>query len=650
MNIKSLTIKNVKSFGEEVKIDFQNDINIFIGPNAGGKSNLMDILNITLVYFFVHTWKAGSQPDEFGGIRRKFLEEHLIFEPINRFLEKHLGRLESNQQIKITFVPEKEDVENIENIKKLQAKLIEFEKTEYGTKYLQTELLPHFEGFDSNSIVGKELEFLIENNNPIQISNISLENKNFFNYLRFFNLIDLLIKEYNESMKDDTQKFPVLYPPLAYFSPYRISQARNLMITLSAVDYFNLIEKHLKSDSKSISSSFEIANYFFAKKLRYLDDKPEIFQSEEEIKMINTYIEKLGYKNFGYECKNKEKNIYEGFLIRRDGSKLDLSKASGGEKEIINFLLGIFALNVKNGVVIIDEPELHLHPKWQRILLELLNDFTEKRGIQFFIVTHSPHFITQESIKNVIRVYAKDGESNVISPPTLDESEKDLFQIVNVFNNTKIFFADKVVLAEGDVDNIIFSSIMRKVQIDMNNTKVIEVLDVKGKDNFKKFLNFLKKWQISHYIIADLDYLFDVGDEDIKVLFQTDYEKIDKNLRRKGSKDGQEFLKNLEELLKKSQLEDEDLVSLKELSAYLTSRYRKLKENLSQEEKRKINEFIEGKYKEKIYILKEGEVENYFDGRHFDINKAIQIAKTIENQEIKIPTELKNIFKKIIED
>ena len=506
MNIKNLTIKNVKSFGDEVVINFQNDLNIFIGPNAGGKSNLMDIFNITLIYFFIHAWKAGIQPDEFGGIRRKFLEEHLIFEPVNRFLEKHLRRLEINQQIKITFVPEKEDVENIKNIKKIQDKLIEFEKTEYGTSHLQSEFLPPLESFNIDSIVGKELEFIVENNNPIQISNIFLENKIFFNYLRFFNLIDLLVEEYNQSTKDDAQKLSVLYPPLAYFSPYRIPQTRNLMITLSSVDYFNLIEKHLKSDSKSISSSFEIANYYFAKKLRYLDDKIETFQSEEEIKMINNYVEKLGYKNFGYECKNKEKNIYEGFLIKRDGDKLDLSKASGGEKEIINFLLGIFALNIQNGVVIIDEPELHLHPKWQRILLELFNDFTEKRGIQFFIVTHSPYFIIPQSIRSVFRIYQNtDTNSQVVSPQILNESDKDLFMLVNIFNNTKVFFAEKVILVEGNVDQIIYGAILEKTQVNEKNSEVIEIINVQQTGGVKKNKKFLDKWKIKSYGIFDKD-------------------------------------------------------------------------------------------------------------------------------------------------
>lgn len=508
MNIKNLTIKNVKSFGREVSIDFQDDLNIFIGPNAGGKSNLLDILNLTLIYFFLHPWRVRPEYDETNTVlRRKYFEErHIIFDPINRFLEKHTKRKEEIQQIKIVFSPEEEDIANIKNIITFGEKLSNFEKREYNSNKLESEFLLNLKEFNIDSLIEEGLEFIIDNNNPIQVSNLKQKHKVFFNYLRFFNFLNILVEEYNQSITEDSEKIPNLYPPIIYFSPYRISQIPNLTVTLSAINLFDLLEKYQKSDSKTISSTFDVANYYFAKKLRYLDDKTNQFEVEEEVKLTKKYVRKLGYKNFGYTCKNKERNIYEGFLIKMDNTQLDFSKASGGEKEILNFLMGIFALNVKNGVIIIDEPELHLHPKWQEILLELFDDFTKSRGIQFFIVTHSPHFITQKSIKNVIRVFARDGESKIVPPLTLEESEKDLFQIINVFNNTKIFFADKVILVEGDVDNIICSGILRRKQSEIGNTEVIEILDVKGNRNLEKFKNFLNKWMIKCYRIADLGY------------------------------------------------------------------------------------------------------------------------------------------------
>ncbi len=506
MHIKKIVIKNVKSFGKEVTINFKEDLNIFIGPNAGGKSNLMDILNTAIAYFFIHPWRIRADLYETGEIRRKYFEErHTIFDPINHILEKHLKSQEENQQIRVVIVPDQEDVENLKNIKNSQEKLIEFEKNEYNSTHLKNEFLAQFEEIYLNSILKKELEFIIENNNPIQISNIASENRVFINYLRFFNFLKLLIENYNRAVKEDDQKIPNLYPPIAYFSPYRISQAKSLTVTISSTDFFELLERYIKSNSRSISSTFEVANYYFAKKLRYLNDDITKFKFEEEISFIKNYVKKLGYKDFGYECKNKERNIYEGFLLKSDGTKLDLSRASGGEKEILNFLLGVFALNVKNGVLIIDEPELHLHPRWQQVLLELFNDFTKNRGIQFFIVTHSPHFVTPESIKSIFRVYSKTGESQVVPPQALNENDKELFMLVNISNNTKIFFADKVILVEGDIDQIIYRSILEKIQIKKKNSEVIEIINVQQTGGAKKNKEFLNKWQIKSYGILDKD-------------------------------------------------------------------------------------------------------------------------------------------------
>lgn len=534
MNIKKLTLQNEKSFGGIVEIDFNNDLNIFIGPNAGGKSNLLDILNLTLIYFFLHPWRIRSEYDETGTVlRRKYLEErHTIFDPINRFLEKHTKREKEAQQIKIVFSPEKEDIVNIKNIIRSQKKLSSFEQREYNSNRLESEFLVYLKEFNIDSLIGEELEFIIDNNNPIQISGLEQKYKVFFSYLRFFNFFNILVEEYNQNIVGDSEKIPNLYPPIIYFSPYRISQIPNLTVTLSTINLFDLLEKYQKSDSKTISSAFDVANYYFAKKLRYLDDKTNKFKVEEEVKLIRKYVKKLGYRDFSYMCKDKEKNTYEGFLIEMDNTQLDFSKASGGEKEILNFLMGIFALNVKNGVVIIDEPELHLHPKWQKILLELFNDFTQNRGIQFFIVTHSPHFITEKNIKNVLRVYAEKGESNIIPSPTLEESEKDLFQIVNVFNDTKIFFADKVILVEGDVDLIIYDSILRRLQEEKRATQVIEILDVMGSGNFDKFKNFLDKWRIASYRIADNGYTSSNNDN-LSVLTKKDIGDFFQNIIKK---------------------------------------------------------------------------------------------------------------------
>lgn len=57
MRIKKVVLQNVKSFRDEVSVEFKKGLNVLIGPNAGGKSNLMDILNISLGHYFIYPWR-----------------------------------------------------------------------------------------------------------------------------------------------------------------------------------------------------------------------------------------------------------------------------------------------------------------------------------------------------------------------------------------------------------------------------------------------------------------------------------------------------------------------------------------------------------------------------------------------------------------
>lgn len=48
MRLSKLILQNIKSFREKTEIDFSGNLNIFIGPNGGGKSNLMNTLSWVL--------------------------------------------------------------------------------------------------------------------------------------------------------------------------------------------------------------------------------------------------------------------------------------------------------------------------------------------------------------------------------------------------------------------------------------------------------------------------------------------------------------------------------------------------------------------------------------------------------------------------
>lgn len=89
-------------------------------------------------------------------------------------------------------------------------------------------------------------------------------------------------------------------------------------------------------------------------------------------------------------------------LIKKEGSELDFSLLSEGEKEVIT-LFGDIARRLAianetleaplegNGIILIDEIELHLHPSWQRKICRALKEAFP--NCQFIITTHSPQVL-----------------------------------------------------------------------------------------------------------------------------------------------------------------------------------------------------------------------------------------------------------------
>jgi predicted ATP-binding protein involved in virulence len=89
-----------------------------------------------------------------------------------------------------------------------------------------------------------------------------------------------------------------------------------------------------------------------------------------------------------------------------DGQNLISSdKLSAGEKQMLSFLC--YNTFSKNKIIFIDEPELSLHPDWQRLLVPTL--LKQGNNNQFFIATHSPFIYTKYADKEIILSEDKGG-------------------------------------------------------------------------------------------------------------------------------------------------------------------------------------------------------------------------------------------------
>ena len=101
----------------------------------------------------------------------------------------------------------------------------------------------------------------------------------------------------------------------------------------------------------------------------------------------------------------------------------------------------------ENGIVILDEPEIHLHPEWQLKFAEIIVLIQKEFGIHILLNTHSPYFL------NAIEVYAdKYGIADKCSY-YLTEGKGDRTEIEDVSENIERIYA-KLARPLQDLENL----------------------------------------------------------------------------------------------------------------------------------------------------------------------------------------------------
>jgi len=127
-------------------------------------------------------------------------------------------------------------------------------------------------------------------------------------------------------------------------------------------------------------------------------------------------------------------------LIDKNGISLNIRQLSQGEQSLLALVADItrrlVLLNPSldnplqgNGIVLIDEIDLHLHPKWQQTVIpNLLKTFP---NIQFIITTHSAQVLTTVPHK-CIRILNKERVFNTLVSTLGEESRTTLEDVMDV--------------------------------------------------------------------------------------------------------------------------------------------------------------------------------------------------------------------------
>ena len=134
-------------------------------------------------------------------------------------------------------------------------------------------------------------------------------------------------------------------------------------------------------------------------------------------------ILELDVKLKGFSKNEKTMPVFENSA----GEEFDINDLSSGEKQLFLRTLSIKMLEPKNSIILIDEPELSLHPKWQQKIIEVYKKIGENN--QIIVATHSPHILGSVSNENIFILYRN--ENGKIEVKTGDELYSSYGQPVN---------------------------------------------------------------------------------------------------------------------------------------------------------------------------------------------------------------------------
>lgn len=206
-------------------------------------------------------------------------------------------------------------------------------------------------------------------------------------------------------------------------------------------------------------------------------------------------------------------DYYKGIKILLDDGYYSLLDDKGsGIKSLI--IIELFKLYCKkyhkfSSCLIVEEPEVFLHPQARSVLSKKIDQFLLENSNQTIVTTHSEQFLSNFDIKQLTFINKEDNKSIKYKIIDSDFTERD-FQKINIItktDNAEMYFANSVILVEGGEKYIIKRLVefyKDELFLDYNNCSLIKV---GGKTYFGIYRRMLEKLGKKVYIIGDYDNL-----------------------------------------------------------------------------------------------------------------------------------------------
>ncbi len=182
---------------------------------------------------------------------------------------------------------------------------------------------------------------------------------------------------------------------------------------------------------------------------------------------------------------------------RQDNSQIgNASALSSGEAEVISLALDVLTVckiwileNREPRVLLLDEPDTHLHPDLQQRLGRFLISLSRSENVQFIVATHSTTLLSSLGFyggADTSVIYLNNSEQAQRAVP-FSEHLQDLATCLGGHALMGPLFSAPLLLVEGDDDVQIWSQVPR------HHSVRLAVIPCSGKDEEKKYQRLLEK-------------------------------------------------------------------------------------------------------------------------------------------------------------
>ncbi|WP_373598711.1 ATP-dependent nuclease [Paraclostridium bifermentans] len=530
MKIKKLQVENFRLL-KNLNLDLEDELSVIIGKNNCGKTSLLSVLNK-----FIGD-KSSINTFSYDDFNFQFKKN------INEYILDKSKLWETEDGISLTIFIEYDEHDDLSNISNLMLDL----DPDNNIVVLKFEYVINEHDFKNMKQKFEEYKLKYEKVEELECFRkfISVYYKSFFKIRRKAVLFDQTKKNINSEEFIDLDKNKIDISKIIsfkYISAHRSitnTENDNTLSTLSS-RYYEKMEID-ESQSKTIEAFQDALIETDSKLSEVYDDifsdisrKVKKFGGMKKDETVIKVISSLQRREL---LKGNTKVVYDD-----NNHYLPESYNGLGYLNLISMIFEIetllkeFRKDNKKGIkpadvnlLFIEEPEAHTHPQMQYIFIKNIKDILKESceedenilNLQTIITTHSSHIVSEcdfDDIKYFKKVKSSHIESKNLKQLEIEYTkEKDVgkahFKFLKQYltlNRAEIFFADKVILIEGDTERILIPAMMKKIDQEESKgsdlpllSQNISIIEVGNYSQiFDKFISFIG---IRTLIITDID-------------------------------------------------------------------------------------------------------------------------------------------------